>query len=192
MARRPWQCYRKHINRKPYIKKRGARGKDFVHGGADPQIRLFEMGNLSGDVDFDVKIGVQIMHTVMVSDNTLEAARRSVNRKLQLIGRKNFKYKVRPHPYRVYRENKMMAFAGADRLQSGMRGSFGKPMGRCAKVRAGQIVLECSTYLRFVPKVKAAFKTACYKFPAHCRIVLLESKEEKMEHKVGLPGPKDP
>ncbi|MHA1793598.1 MAG: 50S ribosomal protein L16, partial [Promethearchaeota archaeon] len=142
MGKRPWSCYRTHINRKPYIKKRGPRGKEFVHGGADPKIRIFEMGELKKKIgpaedDFDIRIGVQILHSIMVRDGTLEAARTSVNRTLRkYLGRTGWHYIVRPHPYRVYRENKMMAFAGADRLQSGMRGSFGKPIGRMALLKA--------------------------------------------------------
>lgn len=193
MARRPWQCYRKHIHRKPYIKKRGPRGKEFVHGGADPKIRIFEMGDLKGNVDFDLKLGIQMMHTAMTSDGTLEGARTSVNRLLrEAVGRSGFKFKVRPHPHRVYRENKMMAFAGADRLQSGMRGSFGKPMGRCALIKAGQIVMECSTNVKHLRRVRAALRAATYKFPAHCRLVLLEAKDDAIAQRVGLPLPNEP
>ncbi|MHA1717383.1 MAG: hypothetical protein ACTSXP_17205, partial [Promethearchaeota archaeon] len=88
MGRRPWQCYRTHINRKPYIKKRGPRGKEFVHGGADPKIRIFVMGESKrkvgpDDDDFDVSIAVQILHSVMASDGTLESARTCVNRYLR-------------------------------------------------------------------------------------------------------------
>ena len=31
----------------------------------------------------------------------------------------------------------MLSCAGADRLQAGMRGAFGKPMERCARVSIG-------------------------------------------------------
>lgn len=193
MGRRPWHCYSKHIHRKPYVKKRGARGKEFIHGGQDPKIRIFEMGDLKGNVDFDLKIGVQIMHTVVTSDGTLEGARTSVNRLLrESVGKSGFKFKIRPHPYRVYRENRMMAFAGADRLQSGMRGSFGKPMGRCALLKAGQVVLECSCNVKSLKQVRDALKTATYKFPAHCRLVVLDAKSDEIAQKIGLPGPDQP
>ncbi|MHA1682067.1 MAG: 50S ribosomal protein L16 [Promethearchaeota archaeon] len=195
MGRRPWCCYRTHTNRKPYVKKRGPRGKEFVHGGADPKIRIYEMGELKRSVgpnedDLDVKIGVQVLHTVMCSDNTLEAARTGVNRYLRkYLGRMGWHFIVRPHPYRVYRENKMMAFAGADRLQSGMRGSFGKPIGRMALLKAGQIVLEISTTMKNLERCRKALKTATYKFPSACRVVFLEGKDESIKPRVGLPLP---
>lgn len=198
MARRPWSCYRTKIDRKPYVKKRGPRGREFVHGGADPKIRIYEMGEIKRrvgpeDTDFDVKLGIQILHSVMCSDNTLEAVRTSANRYLRkYMGRAGWHLVIKPHPYRVYRENKMMAFAGADRLQSGMRGSFGKPIGRMAKLRAGQVVVECSTVMKNLARVRRALKTATYKFPTTCRIVMLDYKDDAIAKRVGLPGQNDP
>ncbi|MBD3186049.1 50S ribosomal protein L16, partial [Candidatus Bathyarchaeota archaeon] len=169
--------------------------KEFVHGGADPKIRIYEMGELKRHVgpeedDFDVKVGVQVLHSIMCSDSTLEAVRTSVNRYLRkYLGRNNWHFVVRPHPYRVYRENKMMAFAGADRLQSGMRASFGKPIGRMALLKAGQVILEISTNLKQLPRIKRALKTTTYKVPTTCRLVFLEGKNDEMQAKVGLPLP---
>ncbi|KAK7279030.1 hypothetical protein RJT34_24073 [Clitoria ternatea] len=36
----------------------------------------------------------------------------------------------------------MLSCAGADRLQTGMRGVFGKPQGTCARVNIGQVLLS--------------------------------------------------
>ncbi|MFX0098223.1 MAG: 50S ribosomal protein L16 [Candidatus Hodarchaeota archaeon] len=198
MGRRPWSCYRTHIDRKPYVKKRGPRGKEFVHGGADPKIRIYDMGDIKRNVgkepeDFDICIGVQILHTVLCSDGTLESARTSINRILRkYLGRAGFHLRIRPHPYRVYRENKMMAFAGADRLQSGMRGSFGKPIGRMALLKAGQILVEAHTNMKSLKIIRKALKTSCYKFPAACRLVILGSKTDEYAQKAGLPRPEQP
>ncbi len=194
MGKRPWHCYAKKIHQKPYIKKRAARGKELIHGGADPKIHIFEMGDLKGTMkdDFDVTLGVQILHTVMCSDSTLEATRASVNRALRDdVGKAGFSFKVRPHPYRVFRENKLMGFAGADRISTGMRESFGKPVGRCALIRAGQIVLEASGFIKWEPQIRSALKTASYKFPKACRLVLLKAKNEEVRKQIGLPYPSE-
>ena len=53
--------------------------------------------------------------------------------------------RVRAHPYHVVRINKMLSCAGADRLQTGMRGAFGKPNGTVARVNIGQIILSLRT-----------------------------------------------
>ena len=41
-----------------------------------------------------------------------------------------FHIRIRVHPFHVLRINKMLSCAGADRLQTGMRGAFGKPQVR--------------------------------------------------------------
>ena len=39
----------------------------------------------------------------------------------------------------------MLSCAGADRLQTGMRGAFGKPNGTVARVNIGQIIMSVRT-----------------------------------------------
>ena len=56
-------------------------------------------------------------------------------------GKEAFHMRVRCHPFHVVRINKMLSCAGADRLQTGMRGAFGKPQGTVARVRIGQPIL---------------------------------------------------
>lgn len=57
-------------------------------------------------------------------------------------GKETFHLRMRVHPYHVLRINKMLSCAGADRLQQGMRGAFGKPLGTCARVSIGQILMS--------------------------------------------------
>jgi ribosomal protein L16/L10AE len=64
---------------------------------------------------------------------------------VKTAGKEAFHLRVRPHPYHVVRINKMLSCAGADRLQTGMRGAFGKPNGLVARVNIGQIILSCRT-----------------------------------------------
>jgi ribosomal protein L10e len=60
-------------------------------------------------------------------------------------GKESFHLRVRAHPYHVVRINKMLSCAGADRLQTGMRGAWGKPNGTVARVNIGQIILSVRT-----------------------------------------------
>lgn len=64
---------------------------------------------------------------------------------VKTAGKEAFHLRVRAHPYHVVRINKMLSCAGADRLQTGMRGAFGKPNGLVARVNIGQIILSCRT-----------------------------------------------
>lgn len=78
-----------------------------------------------------------------VSSEALEAARIAGNKYMtKFAGKEAFHLRVRVHPFHVLRINKMLSCAGADRLQTGMRGAFGKPQGVCARVQIGQILLS--------------------------------------------------
>merc|ERR1712058_109500 len=57
-------------------------------------------------------------------------------------GKDAFHIRMRVHPFHVLRINKMLSCAGADRLQTGMRGAYGKAHGTAARVRIGQILIS--------------------------------------------------
>ena len=64
---------------------------------------------------------------------------------MKMAGKEGFHLRVLVHPFHVIRINKMMSCAGADRLQTGMHGAFGKPQGTVACVNIGQIILPVRT-----------------------------------------------
>merc|ERR1712051_1104382 len=62
-----------------------------------------------------------------LSAEALEAARICCNKYMvKHTAKDQFHIRIRVHPYHVLRINKMLSCAGADRLQTGMRGAFGK------------------------------------------------------------------
>jgi len=125
---------------------------------------------------------------IQISSNTLEAIRITVNGVLsRKLGRQNYRLRIRPKPFQKYRENRMLAFAGADRVQSGMRNSFGRSTGVCARVRAGQIVLEVGAYLRDLPLVRDRLRVARMKISSSCQTVILKYKTPELLKKSGLP-----
>ena len=66
----------------------------------------------------------------------------------------------------------MIATAGADRLQEGMRRAFGKPSGRAARVRAGQVILDLYVNQPQVDLAKEALRISSSKLGASCRVVV--------------------
>ena len=71
-----------------------------------------------------------------ISSEAMEAARVACNKyMIKTCGKDGFHIRTRCHPHHVIRQNKMLSCAGADRLQTGMRGAFGKPEGVCARVK---------------------------------------------------------
>jgi large subunit ribosomal protein L10e len=65
----------------------------------------------------------------------------------------------------------MMAFAGADRLQDGMRLSFGKPIGTAARVKEGQEIIIIKTTEEHLEAAKKALKIAASKIPLPTQIL---------------------
>merc|ERR1712088_796683 len=165
MGRRPARCYR-YCKNKPYPKSR------FCRGVPDPKIRIYDLGSKKASVLLFPR------HVVMVSDEleqlsseAMEAARICANKYLvKTIGKDSFHLRMRIHPFHVVRINKMLSCAGADRLQTGMRGAYGKPQGLVARVRIGQPLMSVRTYDRHKGSVIEALRRTKFKFPGRQKI----------------------
>jgi len=189
MPRRRWKCFRE-FKTKGWQKKRSrSHRKEFVRGGADPKIRMYDVGNRKMSVDkFDVIIGLMMTKTCRISHLTLEAIRVSINRRLtDAAGKDNFHLRIRAKPYDVYREHAMMAFAGADRISSGMRKSFGRPIGRCCRLRPKQIICDAGVNLKNIEAVKKAFLVAATKICRSSKVLLISASKPEYIPKVPLP-----
>jgi len=66
----------------------------------------------------------------------------------------------------------MLSCAGADRLQTGMRGAFGKPTGIVARVHIGQIIISVRAADKHKEHVIEALRRSKYKFPGRQNIVV--------------------
>ena len=90
-----------------------------------------------------------------------EAARIAANKYMvKNAGKDAFHLRIRVHPWHVLRINKMLSCAGADRLQTGMRGAFGKTYGTVARVSIGQILFSVRTKKQTLPIVLEALRRA--------------------------------
>ena len=91
---------------------------------------------------------------------------------MKITGKEGFHLRVRAHPYHVVRINKMLSCAGADRLQTGMRGAFGKPYDSVARVNIGQILLSVRTRDSNRNAAIEALRRSMYKFPGRQKIIV--------------------
>ena len=133
-------------------------------------------------------MGLKVNKQSQISSNTLEAVRITINGVLQrILGRLNFRLRIRPKPFQKFRENRMLAFAGADRVQSGMRNSFGRSTGVCARVRAGQIIADVGVNLKNLPLVRDRLRIASMKISSPCQIVILKYRTPELLKQSGLP-----
>jgi len=129
------------------------------------------MGDTRANYDYRVSLVVQA--PIQVRHNALEAARVAANKVLfDKLGETGYVVRLRPYPHIILRENRMIATAGADRLQEGMRRSFGKPSGRAARIRAGQPILDLYVNQPYVDLAKEALRVSSSKLSASCRIVV--------------------
>ncbi|KAK4138944.1 ribosomal protein L10e [Trichocladium antarcticum] len=185
MARRPARCYR-YCKNKPYPKSR------FNRGVPDPKIRIFDLGRKRAGVDdFPLCIHMVSNELEQLSSEALEAARICANKYLvKTSGKDSFHLRIRAHPFHVVRINKMLSCAGADRLQTGMRGAWGKPNGIVARVNIGQILISVRTRDSNRAVALEALRRAQYKFPGRQKIIISKNwgftplrREEYLERK---------
>lgn len=165
MGRRPARCYR-YCKNKPYPKSR------FCRGVPDPKIRIFDLGRKKAKVDeFPCCVHLISKEWEQISSEALEAARICANKYLvKTCGKDAFHLRVRVHPFHVTRINKMLSCAGADRLQTGMRGAFGKPQGTVARVNIDQVILSVRVKEAHKENVIEALRRAKFKFPGRQKV----------------------
>merc|ERR1712034_230382 len=143
-------------------------------GVPDPKIRIFDLGRKKAGVDeFPLSVHLVSDELEQLSSEALEAARICCNKYLvKNCGKDQFHIRVRVHPFHVLRINKMLSCAGADRLQTGMRGAFGKAHGTAARVRIGQILLSVRSSDKHKAHVIESLRRSKFKFPGRQKIYI--------------------
>ena len=144
-------------NGQPYTRKKYIKGK--------PQIKIAKFeGGKPGDYDYIVQL--LLNEKLQITHMALESARLAANKEVEKVaGETGFYSKLRVYPHILLRENKMIAAAGADRLQEGMRRAFGKAMSLAARVKAGQCIMEMHVKKEHLEIAKKSLKSACVKLP---------------------------
>ncbi len=147
----------------------------YIHGTPALKVSKFNMGDLA--VNFTFKVQLMSSERVQIRHNALESARVSANKVLfDKYGDTGYRLQLRPYPHIILRENKMIATAGADRLQEGMRRAFGKPSGRAARVDDGQPIITIGVNKDGVETAREACKVASTKLPMRTRVIVEEEE----------------
>jgi len=167
MGRRPARCYR-YQKGKPYPKSR------YCRGVPDAKIRIYDIGKKRARFDeFPYCIHLVSGEKEQITSEALEAARIACNKYMtNKTGKEGFHMRTRKHPWHVIRINKMLSCAGADRLQQGMRGAFGKPYGKSARVNIGDIIISIRTNAANVAHAKEALRRSMFKFPGRQKVAV--------------------
>jgi large subunit ribosomal protein L10e len=129
--------------------------------------------------NFELTISMLAKEAVQIRHSAIEAMRISANRYLtKKLGPEHYFLWIRPYPHQILREKKMMAVAGADRIQEGMRRSFGKPFALAARVKPGQPILTLEVDYQHLDIAKNALRRASMKLPTPCKLKLDKAPEE--------------
>ncbi|HHQ44584.1 MAG TPA: 50S ribosomal protein L16 [Candidatus Altiarchaeales archaeon] len=173
---RPAKCYR--WDSPAYTRVAKNPQDSFISGIPSNKIMRYNMGNNAGV--YDTKASIVLNEDLQIRHNALEAARVTTQFTLERkLGLANYFFKVLIYPHHVMRQNVQASGAGADRVSEGMRRAFGKPVGRAARVKAGQKIF--TIYFNKndarMKIVKSALSKACQKLPGDTKILVEENKK---------------
>lgn len=172
MAKKRKFCAYRSVER-PYTRFSKYKKMSFVKAKPTCRVVRFNMGNLTRK--FPYKISLISKGALQIRDNALESARLTSNRALEgVLGKKGFRMTLNVYPHHILRENPLAAGAGADRMSTGMKASFGKTIGLAAQIKRGQKIMEAFVNKKHVPLAKTALKRASTKLPASYLIEISE------------------
>ncbi|MFH0884547.1 MAG: 50S ribosomal protein L16 [Candidatus Micrarchaeota archaeon] len=144
--------------------------KSFIKAMPHADLHQFRMGVMKPD--YDLILSLKSEGPIIIRDNAIESARQSMNKHLEKTAPGAFYFQVRVYPHHIIRENKMIAGAGADRLQKGMRQAFGRPTDRAARLKTGTKLFTIHSYKANEANMKVAMGRGLRKLSGRYRVVV--------------------
>lgn len=160
---------------RPYTRKSKFKQKSFVRATPPINVVRFDMGNPKKKFPFTLEL--KSKSALQIRHNALESARQSSNKILEAaLGKTLYHMKIMVYPHHILRENPLASGAGADRMSTGMKMSFGKSIGAAARIREGQTIVRLRVDKPSLKLARAALKRFSNKLPCSYSIVQTESK----------------
>jgi len=158
---------------RPYTRKSKFRKKNYVRATPNTRVVRFNMGD--SKKSYFHTLGLISKQDIQIRHNAIESSRLAANRRLEKeVGVGNYFFQIRMFPHHILRENPLAAGAGADRMSTGMKRSFGKPIGTAAQVRENQQIFIVNVPEESLVTARNALKVAIHKLPGKYQII--ESK----------------
>lgn len=159
-----------HAKNYRHVKNRAYTRKEYAHGFPPPKIVKFTMGDTKAE--FQIEGQLLATQRAQIRHCALEAARVATNRVLMDKLINDYYMNVHVYPHIILRENKMIFGAHADRLQQGMRRSFGAAVGTAAKVEVDQPIITVRVKAGQEAIARDSLKRGSAKLPIACKIVI--------------------
>jgi large subunit ribosomal protein L10e len=159
---------------RPYTRKSKKKGKSYIKVIPQNKIVKYNLGNQAGFMKGKMKFVMKFVadENVQIRDNALEAGRLIINKTLERRAPKQFYFTIKVYPHHILRNNKTAAGAGADRLSSGMKHSFGVVEGRAALIKPGTEIFNVACESEQVARIaREAFNMVKSKMPCKSKIV---------------------
>ncbi len=182
MAVRKSLSYSKKHSR-PYTRVSKAKSKSYIKVVPPNKVVKYNIGNQRAYVDGKLPFVLSLIsdEQIVIKDLAIEAARMILTKNLETRLAGKFYLWVKIHPHHILRNNKAAAGAGADRLSTGMKQSFGIIEGRAARVLGGQEMFMVACDNESTVKVaREIISMAKAKLP--CKTRVLFDKMEDVKH----------
>jgi large subunit ribosomal protein L10e len=177
-----------YSKRKPIVNTRRSKRqqKSYIKTVPPQKIVKFNIGNVKKleQGKYKIRISVISEQNVQIRDLALEAVRQSLHKDLtKLLTQKNYFLRCNCYPHNILRNNRVYSGSSkGERVQTGMKKSFGSPEGRAAIVKKGKPVF--TLYFsgeNHVPEIRKFFKKVTPKLPCKTRVVVEAEKKEKQK-----------
>ena len=171
---RKGKSYRKVENR-AYTRISKYKKKSYI--STRPQLKITKYDTGATDKKFPFEVSLISKSDLQLRHQALESARLTCNRTLEKVaGTGGYHLKLVLFPHHMLRENPTATGAGADRMSTGMKMSFGKIIGAAARVREGQKVFTAFVNKPHLDLAKLAMKKAAKKLPNSYGVLVEEKK----------------
>ena len=169
MAReRKFAAYRS-IER-PYTRRSKYSKKSYIKANPPVKVVRFVMGDKETK-KFEYTLNLISKTDLQIRNSAIESGRLTAIRILEKqIGKVGFHFRILIYPHHVLRENPLASGAGADRMSTGMKMSFGKPIGLAARVFKGDVICTVKCDEKHLAIAKQAMNRFKNKVPTSCLV----------------------
>jgi len=155
---------------RPYTRISKYTKKNYVRGGR-PHMKVIKFDMGTPQKEYNMVIKLNSCKAMNIRHNAMESARQTSNRLLEKTIGKEYHLRIKMYPHHILRENALASGAGADRLSTGMKKSYGKSISSAARIKDGQTLIELRINKINIKVGKEALNRAAKKFPCSCKII---------------------